>query len=329
MDSEKIAGPKVSVAMISYNHERFVAQAIESVLMQDVDFPMEIVIGDDCSTDGTAAIIEQYRSRHPELIRVLKADRNLGMFGNFERVFFACRGQYIAMLEGDDYWTDRRKLGVQVAFMDENLECTACGHSVVFRDERSGQVEEKTPETNTPLFSTFKDLLHSNILPTCSVMWRRGIVPAFPKWMRQLAMCDWPCHLFHAQHGKVAYLPQVMATYRMHTGGMWRTRGLEANCRDMLKALEVMRGRFSAQHARDFDRNSLQWLAQLARFYRSAGLSRRCLYYTFRYISTALYIGRVDSLLVRLLVRIFIFPPNRLVYPQSSKRPTRPVALSN
>ena len=98
---------KVSVAMITYNHERFIAQAIESVLMQQTDFAVELVIGEDCSTDKTRAIVCAYGERYPERIRLLLPERNQGMIPNFVATMNACQGQYIALLEGDDYWTDR------------------------------------------------------------------------------------------------------------------------------------------------------------------------------------------------------------------------------
>ena len=98
---------KVSVCMITYNHERFIAQAIESVLMQETDFRVELVIGEDCSTDGTRAIVREFGERFPERIRLLLPEHNLGMMPNFVATLSACRGQYVALLEGDDYWTDR------------------------------------------------------------------------------------------------------------------------------------------------------------------------------------------------------------------------------
>lgn len=107
---------KVSVLMITYNHEKFIAQAIDSILMQQVNFDYEIVIGEDCSTDGTRAIVIQYQKEYPDKIRLLLPEENLGMHKNFVQTFRACQGEYIALLEGDDYWTSPRKLQKQVDF---------------------------------------------------------------------------------------------------------------------------------------------------------------------------------------------------------------------
>ena len=125
------ADVKVSVHMITYNHERFIAQAIEGVLMQQTDFAVELVIGEDCSTDGTRAIVRRYGERYPERIRLLLQERNLGARANALATLNACRGQYIALCEGDDYWTDPTKLQKQVDFLESHPECSLCFHRVL------------------------------------------------------------------------------------------------------------------------------------------------------------------------------------------------------
>jgi glycosyltransferase involved in cell wall biosynthesis len=111
---------KVSVAMITFNHERFIHEAINSILSQKTDFHFELVLGEDHSTDSTRHICEEYVQKYPEKIRLLPSNKNLGMIPNLIRTFQACLGQYIAFLEGDDYWTDALKLQKQVDFLDAN-----------------------------------------------------------------------------------------------------------------------------------------------------------------------------------------------------------------
>ena len=109
---------KVSVFMMTYNHETFIGQAIESVLAQETPFDWELVVGEDCSTDGTRAVVQEYCARFPDKIRLLPGDRRIGQMPNFARTIKACRGEYIAKLEGDDYWTDPKKMEKQVQFLD-------------------------------------------------------------------------------------------------------------------------------------------------------------------------------------------------------------------
>src|SRR5438132_1821213 len=101
---------KLSVMMITYNHERFIAQALDSILAQRVNFDYEIVIGEDCSTDGTRDILMDFHRRYPDRIVLLLRDHNLGVMRNFEATLGACRGRYLALLEVDDYWTSENKL---------------------------------------------------------------------------------------------------------------------------------------------------------------------------------------------------------------------------
>ena len=122
--------PKVSAIIITYNHVRFIAQAIESVLLQEVDFPVEIIIGDDCSTDGTRELVKAYAEKYPNVIRALLPAHNLGMGKNFRALYTACNGEFIALMDGDDYWSDPRKLQKQVAFMEHNPEFSMCGTAV-------------------------------------------------------------------------------------------------------------------------------------------------------------------------------------------------------
>ena len=114
--------PLVSVKMITYNHEPYIAQAIDGVLMQETDFPIELIIGEDCSTDRTREIVLEYQKKHPDIIRVITSDKNVGMHKNAHRTEKACRGKYIAFCEGDDYWIDPLKLQHHVEFLKKNQD---------------------------------------------------------------------------------------------------------------------------------------------------------------------------------------------------------------
>ncbi|MCF6185625.1 MAG: glycosyltransferase, partial [Bacteroidales bacterium] len=112
----------VSILMLTYNHEKFIAQAIESVLMQKVSFNYELIIGDDCSQDNTQKIIREYQKKHPDIIKPVLRTKNIGANNNFVDIFKKATGKYIALLEGDDYWTDPNKLQKQVDFLEANPE---------------------------------------------------------------------------------------------------------------------------------------------------------------------------------------------------------------
>ena len=120
--------PLLSIVTITYNHEPFIAKTIEGVLMQQVNFPIELIIAEDCSTDGTRAICQQYAEQYPELIRLITSESNVGAIANERRAMLAARGKYIAFCEGDDYWTDPLKLQKQVDFLESHPDYSVTFH---------------------------------------------------------------------------------------------------------------------------------------------------------------------------------------------------------
>ena len=210
--------------MITYNHEKFIAQAIDSVLMQQTTFDYELVIGEDCSTDGTRAIVVDYQQRYPDRIRAFLREKNLGMHENAKQTLDACRGEYIAFLEGDDYWTDPLKLQKQVDYLESHSEYSMCFHNVHVIQE--GNEHEPTLWHTQPMKAvyTFEDLLPGNFIHTPSVMYRTGLVTELPAWYYEMPMGDWPLYLLLTQHGGAGYLSDVMAVYRKHAGGVWSTQ---------------------------------------------------------------------------------------------------------
>jgi glycosyltransferase involved in cell wall biosynthesis len=231
---------KVSVAMITYNHERFIHQAIESVLMQQADFAVELIIGEDCSTDGTRAIVRDYGERYPDRIRLLLPERNLGMNPNFVAVMAACRGQYVALLEGDDYWTSVNKLERQADFLDRNPDFSICFHNVAAMDDATNQQLRLLCPADQKAVSTLEDLLRSDFLPTLSVMFRRGLFGEFPSWYLTMGIGDWPHHILNAQYGKIGYLNEVMGVYRQHAGGVFTSRSYDKRFENIARMYDAL-----------------------------------------------------------------------------------------
>ncbi|HEX9927582.1 MAG TPA: glycosyltransferase, partial [Pyrinomonadaceae bacterium] len=140
--------PKVAVFMVAYNHARYIAQAIEGVLMQETDFPFKLFIGEDCSTDETRNICLSFKEKYPNKINLILNEKNLGGAPNALNVYKVCfeYGDYVAMCEGDDYWTDSRKLQRQIDFLEANPDFSVCFHPVKIIYEESG--EEKITNEN-------------------------------------------------------------------------------------------------------------------------------------------------------------------------------------
>lgn len=238
--------PKISVLMITYNHARFIRQALDSVLAQKTELPYEVVIGDDASTDGTGAILAEYAEKYPDRIRFLRRTQNIGMNANFADTMAACRGEYVAVLEGDDYWNDNQKLVLQTGFLDAHPECVTCFHNVVVFSDDAGEVvagyhaqpdgRQLMCAPDLPARLSQNDLIKRNYIPTCSVMIRRSSVGQLPPWFTKLHLGDQPLHILCTEHGLAAYLPNVMGAYRLHSSSVWSGK---SQLHRMSRALEM------------------------------------------------------------------------------------------
>ncbi len=234
--------PRLSVLMITYNHERYIAQAIESVLMQRTSFPIELVIGEDCSTDGTREIVRRYAAQRPDIIRALLHPRNIGMGPNSDAACDACHGELIAPLEGDDFWTDAHKLQRQADWLDAHPKSPACFHNATIIEEGSTTPAQRYCEPPPPPLVSLEDLLKRNPVPTCSVVHRRRLVLPLPEAVRRLPMHDWPAWVLAARSGPLGYIDETWATYRRHGGGQFSAIGNEKQVRNVLRFYATMYG---------------------------------------------------------------------------------------
>jgi glycosyltransferase involved in cell wall biosynthesis len=210
----------VSVWMITYNHEKFIKEAIESILSQKTSFGFEVVIGDDCSTDATPSIILDYQQKYPEIIRPFLYKKNIGIAPNLLKTMSECKSKYIALLEGDDYWTDDTKLQQQVDFLEKNPDFSVCFHDISVKYQETGEIK-KPKSARKKQISTTKDILRYNYIPTCTVLFRNVTEGIFPEWISTLSMADWPVHILNALNGKLYFLPRTMAVYRIHGSSGW------------------------------------------------------------------------------------------------------------
>ena len=221
--------PKVSVCIPTYNHEKYISHAIESILKQETDFDYEIILGEDESQDGTREICIEYARRYPDRIRLFLRSRKdviyingrpTGRFNAIESLK-AARGKYIAMLEGDDYWIDPFKLQKQADYLDNNPDCALSFHNALNFDEKSQKfVGVRGPDEIKDKYQ-LSDLLIGHFIPTCSVMYRNGLIKEFPDWFLRVPVGDKPLYILLAQHGSIGYINEVMGVYRIHPGGIW------------------------------------------------------------------------------------------------------------
>lgn len=213
---------KLSVRVITYNHVRFVRDALDSILMQKVSFPFEIVVGDDGSSDGTREILLAYQRSHPRIIRLLLAERNMGGRHNFVRTFEACRGKYIALLDGDDYWTAPDKLEQQVSFLERHADYAICFHDALCVEEDGSRPACRFVGPSIPEDLSLADILVGDVMPPSSGVVLRSLTGKLPAWFQDVPAGDWPLYILSAKHGRIRYLRQVSSVYRRHAGGLTR-----------------------------------------------------------------------------------------------------------
>ncbi len=208
--------------MISFNHAKYIHSSISSVLRQERSFPIEIVISDDCSTDGTGEIIDQFERENPSIINRIDPSENIGMIANLQRVWSHCQGEFIAFLEGDDWWHDATKLETQVQFMEDHPDCVISGHGVRVIDFDDNVIRQhpRDPES-IPQITGPQELLEYNFIHSSSMMCRQGTIDDIPQWFKRLHVADRPLWLLHAIKGPAGFIHKTMSTYRVHPGGVW------------------------------------------------------------------------------------------------------------
>lgn len=216
------ANPVITVVILAYNHEHFIEEAVRSVLAQNVSVPVEILVGEDFSSDHTREVLTTLDRKYPGRLTLRLRDRNLGLSANLQDCRQHARGRYLAILEGDDFWNDPLKLQKQFLAMESHPDWSMCFHACrVFRDD-GGRAPYTSPANPPESPLSLSDLLIENRVPTMSVtMFRQGVVTRTPDWHAQLRNGDWALYVLHADHGPVGFLPDVMTNYRVHSGGFW------------------------------------------------------------------------------------------------------------
>jgi len=214
--------PKVTALVITYNHARFITQALESALGQRASFDVEIIVSEDCSTDGTREMVMAYQQKYPERIRLILSEKNVRSNAVVARGIQAARGEYIALLDGDDYWISSEKLQKQADYLDRQPRCACCFHNARVEEEGGSNAPWNWTPIGHPPVSTFKDIWQGNFIATCSIMFRKSALGAIPAWYDDLfPITDWPLHILSAQRGDIGYLDEVLGVYRYHPGGLY------------------------------------------------------------------------------------------------------------
>jgi glycosyltransferase involved in cell wall biosynthesis len=213
--------PKLSVCLITYNQENFIKDCIEGILNQKTNFEIEIVIGNDCSTDLTSNICEEYSRLYSNIKYNFRKD-NIGMAKNWATTLLESSGEYIAICEGDDYWIDPYKLQKQVDFLENNLEYVLCFHKIKILNENGQLVEDNITYVPDNYETQISLATYGNYIHTPSVVFRNQIKD-FPNEFFISPISDFFLFMMLSQYGKLKYLEDNMAIYRSGVG-VWSVK---------------------------------------------------------------------------------------------------------
>lgn len=249
-DTDKVK-PVVSICCLAYNHEKYIRDALDSFLMQKTSFPIEILIHDDASTDGTADIIREYEEKYPDIVKPIyqtenqysKGIKNISGIFNFPRA----KGRYIAMCEGDDYWTSPNKLEKQVAYLNNNPGCSLCFHSGK-QVTVDGSVTDSymRPYKGSRMVSPEEIIDKTSGYAMNSMVFPTEVVREIPDYYWNCPIGDIPMQLMMASKGWAYYMDEPMSVYRVGVAGSWT---------DMMKS-------------GDYEEKQREYCGQMARMYQ-------------------------------------------------------------
>jgi glycosyltransferase involved in cell wall biosynthesis len=208
----------VDVLMMTYNHEAYIQEAIEGVLNQKTNFKVRLIIGNDCSTDKTIQVCQKYTKQYPNQIELVHQEFNIGHHKNFIEIYKRTNATYIALCEGDDYWTDPNKLQKQIDILEANPSYIICFHAI---DELREDGSISRSNTNQTQITDVKDLIKGWYINTATYVFRNSRRIQFPEWFFEVKATDLCFHILIAEAGgEIYYIDEVMAVYRRHYGGV-------------------------------------------------------------------------------------------------------------
>lgn len=260
---------KLSVLLLTYNHERFIAKALDSVLMQKTDFDYEIVIGEDCSNDRTRDIVLEYTIKHPGRISLLPSAVNSGATRNLIRTYKACTGTYIALLEGDDCWTSPTKLQRQVDFLEGNPDFVLCFTNSNIIDEAGTVIKEARLDEDRMKNLSQAEIVSGLIPPTNTVVFRNNVVTNIPDIFYTSINGDILFFSMLTEQGDAAFLNDTTASYRMHDGGIWSGKPQEYMMRNVLITRRALLRLFARKYRNVLFPNVHSSYCTLMEYYKS------------------------------------------------------------
>ena len=288
--------PLVSISCITFNHAPYLRECFDGFLMQQTDFQFEVVVHDDASTDGTREVIEEYTAKYPDIFVPMYQTENQysqgvrGMMARFN--FPRCRGKYIALCEGDDYWTDPFKLQKQVDFLEGNPDFVLCFHNAVVLNERTKK-ERLFIEKYNKLTYDGKDILFDWYIPTASMVCR-NIEGSLPEYMKTAPHGDLGFQLYLLKFGKFRVLDEVMSVYRKSEHGITNSFNTLAYYKSYILQMENMNVYFNKIYSNQLKSNIFHAYSEIIKK-RAYENNTRQVYYFLKMFTYSLMLEKLKS----------------------------------
>ena len=248
--------PSIDVLLVTFNHEAHIARALESVFCQDYSGKIRVIVADDASTDSTLLRIKEQVARQARVEFVfLDSTQNRGITRNYQRAFAACAADFVAVLDGDDYWASTKKLLKQIEFLEEHRACVACGCNYFIHEPRRHSYDLRVPDTSGYKFLTARSLIADNTIGNFSTcVYRRAVLQQLPPAIFSLTSYDWIVNICVAMHGVIGFLCEPLSVYHIHEQGTWNRLSTREKLEGQLALIpqydEATSGRFSKEFAR-------------------------------------------------------------------------------
>lgn len=214
---------RISVLLVTYNHENHIRQALDTLFGQQVNESIELIVADDASSDSTLAIIKEYEGRDARFrFSYLDNTKNLGITKNYQRGFLACSGDYVAVLEGDDFWISPFKLQRQIDFLNTHWECDLCSVNYFVFEENRSHFYPRTAVGNGHRLISARDLIVDNLVGNFSTcIYRKTALDTLPQQLFEICSYDWIVNICVARSSLIGFLEEPMSVYRLHSNGVW------------------------------------------------------------------------------------------------------------
>lgn len=243
----------VDIILITYNQKQFIAQAVEGILMQHVNKEVQIrvIVADDCSTDKTSQIIKSYEEKSPFPFVYLPAEKNMGYVRNYQRAFAACNGDYVAILEGDDFWTSPNHIQMQVDYLNQHHECVLTTTTPIFYNGSYDVDYYNTIKEFETIYTTKEFLRWNRIANMSACVIRNAVLKKISSRIYEVDLLDWILYIALSEHGVLARLKQTTSIYRINSGGCWtkmtEEQQNEYRCKILTSYDKLLEGRYHGE----------------------------------------------------------------------------------